>query len=234
MPSDTKKVKPEPDSAEAPKHRVMIWDLPTRLFHWLLVLLVLMSFITGKLGGTAMQYHEWSGAAILVLLLFRLLWGFCGGSFARFGSFVRGPRTVIGYVRSVVGAKHETYLGHNPLGGWSIIAMLVILLVQAGTGLFANDDILAEGPLFQWVSKETSDWLTRIHHGNQGILAALIGVHLFAVIFYLVGRGENLIKPMLTGYKHWQEPVNASAGSPILASIITALLAGAVYLFLYY
>lgn len=218
---------------EGPKSKVLVWDLPTRFFHWLLVILVLISFITGKLGGTAMQYHEWSGVAILVLIFYRLFWGILGGRYARFVSFLRGPRTVIKYARSLFGKKHDAYLGHNPLGGWSIIAMLLILFVQVGTGLFANDDILTEGPLSQLVSKEISDWLTNIHHINQGILVALIMVHILAIIFYLVGKRENLIKPMLTGYKQWHEPVNSSGGNPFLALVVTGILTGVVYLILY-
>ena len=214
-------------------YRVRVWDLPTRLFHWLLVLLVTVSFVTGKLGGTAMQYHEWSGAAILVLVLFRVLWGFVGGMPSRFATFMRGPRKVFDYAGSLLGKGHDPYLGHNPMGAWSIVAMLTALLVQAGTGLFANDDILTEGPLFHWVSKDTSDWLTRIHHMNQNILIGLVALHLGAIVFYWVVKRENLIVPMITGCKRWPEMVDTAGAGPGKALLLAAILVAVVYFIIY-
>lgn len=218
---------------EKPSHRVLVWDPPTRLFHWLLVVLVTISFVTGKMGGTAMQYHEWSGVAILVLVLFRVLWGVLGGTQSRFATFVRGPRKVVDYARALAGGKSKRYLGHNPLGAWSIIAMLAALAIQAGTGLFANDDIFTEGPLFQWVSKGTSDWLTRIHLINRNILIGLVALHIGAIVFYLVAKRENLILPMLTGRKQWHEAVDAVGGSPAKALLLAATLAVVVYWVIY-
>lgn len=215
------------------RHRVLVWDLPTRIFHWLLVLLVAVSFVTGKLGGTVMQYHEWSGVTILVLILFRVLWGFFGGTPSRFATFVRGPRKVFDYARSLVGKGHEPYLGHNPMGAWSIIAMLTVLSIQVGTGLFANDDILTEGPLFHLVGKETSDWLTGIHLINQNILIALIALHLGAILFYLVVKHDNLILPMITGRKQWHEPASGADGHTAKAAILAVVLAAGVYWMIY-
>jgi len=214
-------------------HRVLVWDLPTRLFHWLLVLLVILSFVTGKMGGTTMQYHEWSGVAILVLVVFRLLWGFVGGAQSRFMAFVSGPRAMIDYARTFVRTDSKRYLGHNPLGGWSIIAMLVALSIQVGTGLFANDDILTEGPLFQWISKATSDWLTRIHHINQAVLVALVIIHVGAVVFYLLVKRENLIIPMITGRKNWHEALDPAGGSVVKAFLLAAALAMITYMVVY-
>jgi cytochrome b len=198
-----------------------------------LVLLVTVSFVTGKLGGTAMLYHEWSGAAILVLVFFRVLWGFMGGMPSRFVTFMRGPRKVFDYARSLLGKDHDPYLGHNPMGAWSIVAMLMALLVQAGTGLFANDDILTEGPLFHWVSKDTSDWLTRIHHMNQNILIGLVALHLGAIVFYWVVKRENLIAPMITGCKRWSEVVDTAGAGPGKALLLAAILAAVVYFVIY-
>jgi cytochrome b len=211
----------------------MVWDLPTRVFHWSLVVLVVLSFVTGRMGGTAMQYHEWGGAAILVLILFRVLWGVWGGTPSRFSSFVRGPRKVFAYARSLLGKSHERYLGHNPMGAWSIIAMLAVLLVQAVTGLFANDDILTEGPLYHLVSKTTSDWLTRIHHFNQNLLMALVALHLAAILYYWIAKRENLILPMITGRKRWPETVDMVPGNPVKAVVLVAMLTGIVYWGLY-
>ena len=190
-------------SPETPSQTVLVWDLPTRIFHWLIVVLVAFSFYTGKTGGTLMQYHEWSGVAILVLVLFRVLWGFWGGAYARFAAFLKGSQAVRRYASSLFGRDYQSHLGHNPLGGWSIVAMLVSLFVQATSGLFANDDIFTEGPLYAWVSKDTSDWLTGIHHINQNVLLGLVALHLGAIAFHLVVKRENLIAPMVTGRKAW-------------------------------
>jgi len=229
MADDNAKTSPEEGPVVKGRRRVLVWDLPTRIFHWLLVLLVTVSFVTGKLGGTMMSYHEWSGGAILVLILFRVLWGFFGGTPSRFSSFVRGPRKVFDYARSLIGKGHQPYLGHNPMGAWSILAMLAVLFVQVGTGLFANDDILTEGPLFYLVSKGTSDWLTGIHRINQNILILLVVLHLGAILFYWVVKRENLVLPMITGRKSWHEAVDLVAGSPVKALLLAVVLAGVVY-----
>ena len=213
--------------------RVLVWDLPTRAFHWLLVLLVAVSFVTGKAGGTAMRYHEWSGVVILWLILFRVLWGFWGGTPSRFVSFVRGPRTVWAYARTLWGKGHDAYLGHNPMGAWSILAMLTLLAIQAGTGLFANDDIFTEGPLFHLVSKTTSDWLTRVHRINQDILLALIVLHLAAIVFYWGVKRENLVAPMITGRKHWYETVRHAEVHPVKALVLAVILAAGIYWSIY-
>ncbi len=210
---------------------VFVWDLPTRLFHWLLVIFVVTSFVTGNIGGNAMQYHEWSGFTILALLLFRLVWGFVGSRSSRFVTFVQGPANVFRYATALLRRDSPQYLGHNPLGGWSIIAMLVTLLVQAGTGLFANDDIVTEGPLYGWVSKTTSDWLTRVHKLNQEVILALVSIHVLAVLFYLFYKRENLVKPMITGVKQGSAAgADPATGSIWSSAVIAGLAALAVYL----
>jgi len=211
--------------------RVLVWDLPTRLFHWLLLITVILSFVTGNIGGVVMKYHLLSGYAILVLLIFRLTWGFVGSRTARFSSFVKGPATVLSHVGLLLQKKNgKPYLGHNPLGGWSIVAMLLVLFVQVATGLFANDDILTEGPLYVWVSKETSNMLTWVHLINRFVLVALIAIHIFAVFFYFFFKHENLIVPMITGRKRWQAAVENPAGSNLWAAAIFGLASLAVYL----
>ncbi len=216
---------------ESASRSVLVWDLPTRLFHWLLVVLVIISFVTGKIGGNAMQYHECSGFTIAALLLFRLIWGFVGGRESRFGTFVRGPSAVVRYARTLLRSDSTPFLGHNPLGGWSIIAMLFALLVQAATGLFANDDIITEGPLFDWVSKATSDGLTRIHKLNQEVIIVLVCIHVLAVLFYLFYKRENLVKPMIFGVKEWRGTgPQPATGRSWIAALIAGLAALAVYL----
>lgn len=179
---------------------ITVWDLPTRLFHWILVGLVVAQWLTAESSGT-MDYHIWGGYAVLMLVLFRLIWGFVGSETARFGNFVRGPGAALAYVKDLQRGETPFYLGHNPMGGWSIVLMLVLLLVQAITGLFANDDIMIEGPLYPWISKGTSDWLTSIHKFNFNLLLAVIAVHISAVLFYLLVKHENLVHPMLSGRK---------------------------------
>ena len=204
--------------------RVPVWDLPVRLFHWVLVALVVTSFVTAKLGGNLMQWHMWSGYSILTLVLFRVLWGFAGSTHARFATFVRGPSAVIGYACALVAGRSERHLGHNPLGGWSVLALLASLAVQAGTGLFANDDIVTEGPLVRLISKDTSDFITRIHNWNELVLYALVGLHLAAIIFYAVVKRENLVGPMITGHK------SAAPGEPVSEPVMRGAWQAAVLL----
>lgn len=214
-------------------NKILVWDLPLRLFHWSLVLLVVTSFVSAKIGGNAMQIHMLSGYAVLALLLFRLLWGFLGGTHARFASFVRSPLAVIAYLRGMKRSDAEQHLGHNPAGAWSVILMLLALLAQAATGLFANDDIATEGPLAKLVSKALSDRLTGVHHLNVKLLLALVGMHLAAIAFYFFYKRENLVKPMITGFKDAAAGLAATAqkqGRTWLAALLLALCAGGVYL----
>lgn len=212
--------------------RVRVWDLPTRLFHWLLVVLVVTSFVTGKIGGNALTYHMWSGYAILALLLFRSAWGFIGAPESRFAAFVRGPGTVLRYARSLLSGQTQRHLGHNPLGGWSVVLMLLSLAVQAGTGLFANDDIATEGPLAAKVSGATSAFLTTIHHWNVNLLIVLVIVHLGAVIFYAFVKREDLVRPMVTGHKTWhaEHPGAARSNGVAKAAVVIVIAAAAVWM----
>jgi cytochrome b len=227
MNSDAKQ---PPTSAPTAGRPLLVWDLPTRLFHWLLLILVTVSFVTGYLGGLWMRYHVWSGCSILGLLVFRLVWGFVGGRYARFSAFVRGPATALRYARAMLRRESSRYPGHNPLGGWSVMAMLTVLLVQATTGLFATDDIFTKGPLYPWVSDATSHWLTHIHMLNQEVILLLVSLHVAAVLFYLIIKRENLIKPMLTGHKQWHGEDRASTDHFGWAALIAGIIAVGVYL----
>ncbi|MBK7543888.1 MAG: cytochrome b/b6 domain-containing protein [Candidatus Competibacteraceae bacterium] len=215
-----------------PLQTVKVWDLPTRIFHWTLVVLMIAQWLTAENSDT-MTYHIWGGYTILVLVLFRLIWGFVGSDTVRFGDFVRGPGAAIEYVKALLRGETPLYLGHNPMGGWSILAMLALLLVQAGTGLFANDDITIEGPLYGWVSKSTSDWLTTVHKFNFNLLLAVIAVHISAVLFYLFVKRENLVHPMLSGLKHLPpDSIERTPRmvSPWLGLVVLAVAIAAVWL----
>ena len=217
--------------AKGPADRGMpTWDLPVRIFHWALVLLVISQLVTASLGGNAMQLHAFGGYAILALVVFRILWGFFGGTRARFGDFVQRPATVIRYTKSVLRGPHAAHPGHNPLGGWSVLAMLGSLLLQATTGLFANDDVMMEGPLAKHVSDRASAIATGIHDVNAAVLLALITVHVTAVLFYLLAKKEDLIVPMITGRKASAPSAGpARYGSVWLAALLLGCSAAAVY-----
>ncbi len=208
---------------------VRIWDLPTRLFHWALALLIVFSVTTAKIGGNWMDWHLRSGYAVLTLLAFRLLWGFAGPRYARFAQFVRGPRAVLAYLRAAPGAA-ERHAGHNPLGAWSVLALLAALLVQASTGLFANDEIATEGPLAKLVSGATASAMTRVHLLNQNIIYALVALHVAAIAFYFFVKRENLVAPMITGDKRGiaAEPARDDALMRARAALLALLVAGLV------
>ncbi len=176
-----------------------LWDFPTRAFHWTLAFLFGWEWFTGKTGGTWMTYHMWGGYAVLTLIIFRLLWGFVGSSTARFAAFLRSPREIGLYIRGLVSGTNSHAYGHNPLGGLMVVAFLLSLSVQVGTGLFATDDILTAGPLNRLVGNRTADLLTLIHKDNFDILLSLVALHILAIALHLVVGRKNLVGPMITG-----------------------------------
>jgi len=180
---------------------VRVWDLPVRLFHWSLALLVVFQFTSGYIGGNVMRWHMVGGYTILALVLFRVSWGVAGSTTARFSNFLAGPRVALAFGRRLLSGGPAPHAGHNPLGGWMVVALLAVLAVQAGTGLFANDDIATEGPLATLVSKAASDRLTAIHHVNHDLLLALVALHIAAVLYHWRVKKENLISAMFTGVK---------------------------------
>ncbi len=207
-----------------------VWDLPVRLFHWMLAVLILVLFVTGNLGGDWLEWHKRAGFAVLALVLFRVIWGVAGNYHARFVNFVRGPRSVAAYMKTLAAGTSKPFLGHNPLGALSVLALLAVVAVQAVTGLFANDDIMLEGPFASKVSKQLSDLLTKVHKLNSDLLLFLIALHVLAIAYYYFARKENLLTPMFTGIKNI---VAESAEKPRpawLAWVIAATAGMAVYL----
>jgi cytochrome b len=180
---------------------ILIWDLPVRLFHWVLVVQVVFSIITAKIGGNLMVWHVRSGYAILALLVFRILWGFMGGQTARFAAFVHRPGRVIGYARHLLQPADQPHAGHNPLGGWMVVLMLGLLVTQAVSGLFADDEIATTGPLAAHASARIVGWMSKLHALNSNALLILVALHIFAILAYLLVKKDNLIRPMLTGKK---------------------------------
>lgn len=180
-----------------PSRLVRVWDLPVRLFHWALVVFVTFSFITAELD--ELDWHMRSGFCVFALVLFRLLWGVFGSETARFAAFIRGPGAAWRYLRSWRTTALTETIGHNPAGGWSVAAMLVVLCAQVGTGLFANDDISTQGPLAQFVDHRTSLRLTGLHARSFWLLAALVGLHVTTVALYRLFAARNLVAPMISG-----------------------------------
>lgn len=195
------------DEPESTIQRVRVWDGFTRLAHWLLPILVGFSWWSATTH--RMDYHRYSGYAVLGVLLFRIFWGVFGSSTARFAYFVRGPRTIWQYLRS---SSAHAVLGHNPLGALSVIALLISLIVQVGLGLFAVDvDGLESGPLSNLVSFELGRWCARLHGVSFNVLLGFIALHVAAILFYTLVKRDNLLLPMLTGWKRWHLPARPSA-----------------------
>ncbi len=210
--------------------KIRVWDLPTRLFHWALAACVIGLVITGKIGGATIDWHARIGYAVLALLLFRLVWGLVGGYWSRFASFIYSPGSVINYLK---GKAHPDHLiGHNPLGAGSVFAMLLVLLAQVGTGLVSDDEISFTGPLNKLVSSATGLLATSYHKQyGQWLVIGLVVLHVAAILYYLVRKKDNLIRPMLNGDKQGGMQVQTSRDdgqTRLLAAVIFGVCAGFV------
>jgi cytochrome b len=215
--------------------KVRIWDLPTRLFHWALVLCLVFSVVTAKIGGNAMQWHMRSGCTVLALLAFRILWGVVGGRWSRFSSFIYGPAALLRYLRRRPPLPGEQFeAGHNPLGALSIWAMLLWLLLQIASGLVADDEIATTGPLNRFVAEHTAAVATGYHTtlGQWG-LYVLTAMHVGAIVYYARRRGRDLLTPMFSGDKRLAADVPSTTDSwatRLFALTLLGACAAAVYL----
>lgn len=207
----------------------LVWDLPLRLFHWLLVLSMLASWVTAELGFDWMQIHLYLGYWTCGLLVFRIIWGFVGPRHARFSNFLKGPMGVWRYARGLAAGTMIQSVGHNPLGGISVIVMLVLVGFQVGTGLFATDDIVWTGPYNAAVSEKTADTLTSLHHLNFNIILVAVSLHILAIAFYFLVKKQNLVAPMLHGRKLVPEHEAISTSEIVKALIVIVISAGLVY-----
>lgn len=206
---------------------VRIWDLPTRLFHWSLALCVIGLVITGNVGGNAMVWHFRFGYAVLALLLFRIIWGFAGGRWSRFASFIRGPGTVLRYLRGQAGPGEFLDVGHNPLGALSVVGMLAVLLLQLACGLVADDEIANVGPLNRFVGSDLAHSATSWHKGPGKLLVfVLVVLHVAAIIYYRVRKRQDLIKPMVHGDKALPADVPPSRDDRVTRVAALLVLAG--------
>ncbi|MCR6480110.1 cytochrome b/b6 domain-containing protein [Variovorax sp. ZS18.2.2] len=209
-----------------------VWDLPTRLFHWALAIAVLGLIGTGLNG--IMEWHFRLGYTVLALLLFRLLWGFVGGRWSRFAAFIYAPGSVVNYLR---GRAHPDHLiGHTPLGALSVFGVLAILAFQVATGLMADDEISASGPLTRFVSGAVVSFATGWHKAQgKWTVITLVSLHVLAVLFYVLVRRHRLVRPMVSGDKLLSSANGQVAGSRDdaasrgLALVLFALCAGVAY-----
>lgn len=196
-----------PFDSVTPTTRHYVWDGATRLFHWLLVVLIGVSWWSAE--NYHMDWHYRSGLAACALLIFRLLWGLFGTSTARFRQFVKGPRGILRYVRG----QASPHIGHNPLGGWSVIALLLALVTQVVSGLFSVDiDGIESGPLSYLVSFDQGRVAADIHHISFSVVQALVVLHIAAILFYLFVKRHNLIGAMVTGYERTAQPISNAKG----------------------
>ena len=216
------------ESEDAPPHRrVRIWDWPTRAFHWLLVLLIPALWWTAE--NDLAEIHVLLGLGAFALVLFRLLWGLMGSSTARFASFIKGPRGVMSYLSG----RAVKVIGHNPLGGLSVAAMLAVLTTQVGLGLFASDDDgEVFGPLSLWLDEDKVETITELHETLFNVLLVLIALHIAAILYYALVQRKNLVGPMLTGRGDAPEGVEEMRGAPLwrLAVTLTITLGATVWL----
>ncbi len=194
-----------------------VWDAPTRLFHWAIVLLIVFSYVSVQ--ANWMELHLLSGYTVLTLLLFRIVWGFVGSETSRFARFLRSPLAGMRHLAEFTRRAPDTEVGHNAAGGWMVLLMLLLLAAQIGTGLFSNDDGATEGPLAKHVPKDLSDRLSGLHGILFWVLLGTIAVHVGVVVLYAVVKKQNLVRPMLTGKKR----LPAATPAPRMASSLLAL-----------
>lgn len=201
--------------------KIRVWDLPVRLFHWTLVVLLVVSYFTGQAGGAWMKFHFWSGYAILTLLLFRIVWGCVGSTTARFSDFVKGPGACLAHLRDLLLGRRTYEVGHNPVGGAMVVLLLFAVLVQVAAGLFSadTDTGTVTGPLAHLVADKWIDRFTDFHAFWVNVLLILAGIHVLAAIFYLVWKRQNLIGAMVTGRKPLDDVVASGKPAPALAFV---------------
>ena len=198
-----------------------LWDIPTRLFHWLIVACLPLSWWSAESGN--FELHQWLGYSVIVLVVSRVVWGIVGSPHSRFVDFLVGPRRVVAYLRG----EQARSAGHNPLGGWSVVALLLLLLLQAVSGMFNSDDVLFNGPLYHAADVELRDALGLVHEVAFYVLLTLVGLHILAVIYHQFRRHEKLLQAMVRGSASGREgrvaPVSAWRVLPVVLLVALAL-----------
>lgn len=197
---------------------VLVWDLPTRLFHWFTVVLVLAAYVTSRLNW--MNWHALAGTALLTLLLFRLIWGLVGSETARFVHFLASPRVAVRHLARLFEREPDTQVGHNPAGGWMVLLLLALLLGEVLTGIVTNNDVADAGPLTELMPAWVANGIDDLHTLLWDALVAAVALHLAAIAVYAVAKGQHLLRPMLTGRKL----LPARGASPRIASSVLAVV----------
>ena len=198
--------------------KVVIWDAPTRIFHWLTAILVVAAYATWRFD--RMDWHVWVGYALLALVIFRLLWGFFGSETTRFAGFLASPRAAFAHLAHLFRREPDRQRGHNPAGGWMVLVLLALLLGESLSGLYINNDVAVEGPLTESVPAPISNLIDALHTYLWWILLAAVTLHVIAVAVYRMAKGQNLVLPMVTGRKMLPPEMRA----PALAGPLRALL----------
>ena len=178
----------------------LVWDLPLRLFHWLFALSIIAAYVTAKLGFDWMQWHFYLGYWTIGLLVFRILWGILGPRHARFSSFIHNPSAIWLYLRGMFNPNSTRSIGHNPVGGLMVLLMLLLVAIQAGTGLFTTDAVVWAGPYNPSVSESTASLLSTVHNWNFNFIIGAVCLHIGAILFYALYKKQNLVVPMLHGH----------------------------------
>ncbi|MFV1851959.1 MAG: cytochrome b/b6 domain-containing protein [Thalassospira sp.] len=224
-------------SQTSDEKKVKLWDFPVRLFHWALVIAIVTAWWTNQ--QVMIDIHAIAGYSVLALVIFRIIWGFVGSSNARFTSFLTGPNKVFGYASKIPNGSMEdlTYAGHNPAGGWMVVVLILLVGMQAFSGLFASEDtfLFFDGPLVAYVSSDFANLMNWIHHTNINLIYGAVGLHVFAALFYLVVKRENLIGAMVTGARKVPSELtdrfaNIRFASPVLGIGILAVCGALVWI----
>lgn len=202
----------------------LIWDIPTRLFHWLLVASIFGLYATAEWMDDAVQWHFYLGYFTLGLIIFRVIWGFVGPTYARFSHFVKGPGAVFSYMKTLGRKDSAPATGHNALGGYAVIIMLIMIGLQAVSGLFMTDDIYLDGPYRHLVDESVLDVMNTLHHRVFDVLLWVIGFHIAAIVFYAVFKKQKLVPPMIHGKKQTQG--SGIPSSKLLLALVIALIVG--------
>jgi len=212
--------------------KILVWDLPVRLFHWFLVISLVAAWYTSDSERDLINYHLQIGYFILGLILFRLIWGVVGTKYALFNQCIPTWLKLINYLQSKQQQENDNMIGHNPLGGLMIVMMLSLVLSQAISGLFMNDDIFTSGPYYESASEAIQQFMSLIHHNAFDVIIILSMIHIVAVFYHLLVKKINLILPMFTGYKlSEREKNNGIKSSKLLLAFILSL---SVAFFLYW
>jgi len=215
--------KPSPGGIALP---MPIWDLPVRLFHWLLLVCIVVSYLSYRFD--SMHVHVVSGYCVMTLLIFRIVWGVIGSDTARFSHFIKSPVAALRHLSHFFRREPDTQIGHNEAGGWMVLGLLLILAIQVGTGLGANDDVVTEGPLAKHLGKELSDQFAHWHGVNFNVLLLAIAGHVAAVIAYAVFKGHDLVRPMVTGRKKLPAATPAPGMVHPIAALAVLVIAAAI------